>query len=180
MEKELNTEILELRSSDCLGLSRYWLWKRRRGARLGKRGCVFRFPTTTATAKFLLCSDHGQVPRQRGSDGVTNISSFGVEADQQFVSQGDADDLGRFARCSETLLEEDEVGFAAARDAGHDEKDLAHRGASSADPAFALVFSAVAGQRSHTGQFRDGLIGPARRSRASRRTGGRRCVRQRP
>ncbi len=63
---------------------------------------------------------------------LANLAGFGVEPDEQFVSQGDAHDFGRLAGGSEPLLEEDEVGLVTADYAGDDEQDFADRSTASA------------------------------------------------
>src|SRR5580692_9514607 len=57
---------------------------------------------------------------------LSYLSGFGIQSDEQFVSQGDADDLGWFSGGTESLLKSDEVRFVAAYHAGNDEQDLAH------------------------------------------------------
>ena len=89
---------------------------------------------------------------------LANFPGLGVEPHQQFVRQSDANHVARFSRRTQALLEEDEVGFVASGHAGHHEEDLADRSASSPDTAFALMFSAVGGQRSQAGQLGDGFV----------------------
>src|ERR1700694_4011914 len=57
----------------------------------------------------------------RGCELLTDFAGFGIEADEKFVRQGDADHLARLACGTETLLEGDEVGFVTAHYTGHDE-----------------------------------------------------------
>src|SRR4051794_30893812 len=76
-------------------------------------------------------------PRERG-EGVSELSSgrcdieahlarFGVEGDQEFVGEGDADDLFRLAGQGQTAVAGGEIGIVPAHQLGHDEQSLPRR-----------------------------------------------------
>ena len=69
--------------------------------------------------------DRSRSFKLRGCELLTDFAGFGIEADEKFVRQGDADHLARLACGTETLLEGDEVGFVTAHYTGHDEEDFA-------------------------------------------------------
>jgi len=89
----------------------------------------------------------------------SDVAGFCVEADEEFVCKGDADDFGRFSLVGEAVAEGDEVGFVAAGDAGDDEEDVAQLGASSSDTALPLALSAILSEGRETGEFGGGLVG---------------------
>jgi hypothetical protein len=84
---------------------------------------------------------------------LADFASLGVEADEEFVGQGNTDHLGRFAGGAEALLEGNKVGLVAAYDAGYDEQDFAHRAATSTHTALALMLARVRSQGRYSGQF---------------------------
>jgi len=72
---------------------------------------------------------------------LANFAGLCVEPDQQLVCHGDAYNLGRFAGCSQPLLEDDEVGFVTSDHTSYDEEDVAHRRAASAHGSLSLVLA---------------------------------------
>ena len=103
----------------------------------------------------------------------SDVSCFGVEAEQEFVCDGDAGDFGRLSGEGEALVEGGEVGLVACGDAGDDEEDFADRCATSADGAFSAMVAAVAVQRGEAGRVpRHGLRPAGLRGPLSRSTAG--------
>jgi hypothetical protein len=91
-------------------------------------GAVFRFPTTPTTAAGISSTPHGQgggILLLWDGQALADVSGFGIQADQEFVRQSDADHLGRLAGSAQPLLEGLEVRLIAAHHTGHDEQDFA-------------------------------------------------------
>src|SRR5882724_12574700 len=90
---------------------------------------------------------------------VSYLARFGVQPNEKFMSQSNADDLFGFSRCGQTLVEGSKVGVIATNHSGDHEQDGAHVPTSAAYHTFALVFPAVAGQRRQTCQFGNCFVG---------------------
>ncbi len=56
---------------------------------------------------------------------VPYLASFGVEPNEKFMSQSNADDLFGFSRCGQTLVEGSKVGVVATHHSGDHEQDSA-------------------------------------------------------
>src|SRR5258705_10218000 len=89
--------------------------------------------------------------------GSTRIACFCVEADEQFVGQGDADDHFGFS-CGEQSVAEICQGFVVVgSDPGDQKKDGTDTGAPAADGSFALSLATVIGEPGETGELRNRL-----------------------
>ena len=82
----------------------------------------------------------------------------GVQSDEQFSGECDADDHFGFAGGLQLGTEGGEVRIVAPGDVGDAKEDGAHAGAAAAHMPVALPFAAVIGDRRQTGQFGDCLV----------------------
>ncbi len=69
---------------------------------------------------------------------LSYLSSFGIESDQQLMSQGDADNFFRFAGLGQACLEGREVGVIPADTCCNDVEDVTDAMASSVNPALSF------------------------------------------
>ena len=62
-----------------------------------------------------------------------HIACFGVEANEEFVGEGDTDHLFRLAREGQSAVEVGEIGIVSAHELSDDEQDRADAAAPAAD-----------------------------------------------
>ena len=90
---------------------------------------------------------------------ITDIPGLGVEADEAFVGQGDADDHFGFACGGEFGVEGDEVRIVSADDSGDGEQDGVDAFPPAPDGVFSGSFAAVVGDGGEACELADGCTG---------------------
>src|SRR3954469_5452848 len=88
-----------------------------------------------------------------------HVACFGVEANEEFVGEGDTDHLFWLAGEGQSAVEGGEIGIVPAHELSDDEQDRADAAAPAADWAIAAELATIAGNRGEAGELADGLAG---------------------
>jgi protein ImuB len=89
---------------------------------------------------------------------ASDVASFGIEADEEFAGESDADDLFGLAGLGQPAMAVDEVGIISANQVGDDEQDRADAASAAAHRAFAVELAAVTGDRGEAGELGGGFV----------------------
>src|SRR5204863_5829219 len=89
----------------------------------------------------------------------SRVACFGVEPDEQFARQCDADDHLFLACSHQSGAELGKTFVVSCCDGGDEEQDGAYCGATTSDVALALVFATVVSERRETDKLGNGFVG---------------------
>jgi len=93
------------------------------------------------------------------SEFISRVARFGVETDEEFSSDRDADDHFGFSGFGELAVEGAEALIEAPDDIGDEEENRSDAGAATLDMSPAGLGAAIVGERRQAGELGHGLIG---------------------